>query len=328
MIENLTRRSVLKAMGGTSIAAVGGLAFTDTAAGDVPCYDVSVSGIPDNYLATYKDAGAGYDLDWTILAGVGRVETNHGRFEPGCDESGAGARGPMQFMPSTWDAYGVDGNGDGVANICDYRDAIPAAANYLVTLGARQDPHQALCDYYGACQDNYADAVLCIAEQYRNGSAGTSHKNHKSENATGGVLAETDFVWPIGGIVTSPYGSRNGGFHYGIDIDGGDIGEPIYAARGGTAYAKSDPGGYGNYVYIVHGNGYATEYGHVNSFKISNGQTVNTGDLIAGMGSTGNSTGPHLHLSIEHNGEPQPIPANDGATLTAKQPIPKDYSGI
>jgi membrane-bound lytic murein transglycosylase B len=66
-----------------------------------------VAGIPDNYLVTYKDAGAAYNFDWEILAAVGRVETNHGRLEPGCDESGAGARGPMQFMPATWDAYDV-----------------------------------------------------------------------------------------------------------------------------------------------------------------------------------------------------------------------------
>lgn len=105
-------------------------------------------------------------------------------------------------------------------------------------------------------------------------------------------LAETDFVWPISGVVTSPYGDQGSGFHDGIDIDGGDIGAPIYAVKGGTAYTKSDPGGYGNYVYITHGNGYATEYGHVNRFKISNGQSIKTGQLIAGMGSSGNSTGP------------------------------------
>lgn len=164
---------MLKGIGSTSIAAASGVAFTGSASAAVPCYDVSVGGIPDNYLATYKSTGAAYKLDWTILAGVGRVETNHGRLEAGCDESGAGARGPMQFMPSTWTSYGVDGNGDGRTNICDYRDAIPAAANYLVTLGARQNPHQALCDYYGACQDNYANAVLCIADQYRTSASST-----------------------------------------------------------------------------------------------------------------------------------------------------------
>jgi hypothetical protein len=190
MTDNLNRRTILKAVGSTSIAAVSGLALTGTAAANVPCYDVSVAGIPDHYLATYRDAGNAYNLDWTIVAGVGRVETNHGRFEAGCDESGAGARGPMQFMPATWDAYGVDGNNDGVENICDYRDAIPAAANYLVALGARQNPHQALCDYYGACQDNYADAVLCIADQYRNGGGG------------GGGFADGDRVTPTTALNT------------------------------------------------------------------------------------------------------------------------------
>jgi murein DD-endopeptidase MepM/ murein hydrolase activator NlpD len=145
----------------------------------------------------------------------------------------------------------------------------------------------------------------------------------------GGGGSETDFVWPISGIVTSPYGPRGSGFHAGIDIDGGGIGEPIYAARAGTAYARYDAGGYGNYVVIDHGSGYLTEYGHVNSFSFSDGEYVSRGEHIAGMGSTGNSTGPHLHLSIEQNGSPRnPIPASDGSTVTAGTPIPRDYAGI
>jgi murein DD-endopeptidase MepM/ murein hydrolase activator NlpD len=157
---------------------------------------------------------------------------------------------------------------------------------------------------------------------------GWSVGQYLTTTSGGGGGGETDFVWPISGIVTSPYGQRGSGFHGGIDIDGGDIGAPIYAARGGVAYQGYDPGGYGNFVYITHGSGYLTEYGHVHSFGFSDGERVERGEYIAEMGSTGNSTGPHLHLSIERNGNVQPIPGSDGENLTAGNPIPRDYSGI
>lgn len=138
-----------------------------------------------------------------------------------------------------------------------------------------------------------------------------------------------DLIWPMNGYITSPYGQRSSGFHGGVDIgNNGQIGTPIYAAHGGTAYTAYDSGGYGNYVYIDHGNGWETEYGHVNSFAISNGQTVAQGDHIAGMGDSGNSTGPHLHFGVEVNNDPRSIPGSDGQTISAGDPIPKDYSGL
>ncbi|WP_227375706.1 M23 family metallopeptidase [Haladaptatus halobius] len=141
--------------------------------------------------------------------------------------------------------------------------------------------------------------------------------------------AETDIVWPMDGYITSPYGQRSSGFHGGVDIGhNGEIGTPIYAARAGTAYTAYDSGGYGNYVYIVHGNGYETEYGHVNSFAISDGQSVSRGQHIAGMGDSGNSTGPHLHFGIEQNNDPKPIPGSDGQTVNAGGAISRDYSGL
>ncbi|MDP8947496.1 MAG: lytic murein transglycosylase, partial [Actinomycetota bacterium] len=75
----------------------------------------------------------GFGEDWYVLAAVGKVESNHGE---NMGPSSAGAMGPMQFLPSTWETAGVDGNGDGEANIMDPRDAIPAAAGYLRSGGA------------------------------------------------------------------------------------------------------------------------------------------------------------------------------------------------
>lgn len=104
----------------------------------------------------------GFGKDWYILAAVGKVESNHGE---NMGPSSAGAMGPMQFMPSTWETSGVDGNGDGVANVMDPRDAIPAAARYLKTGGAPQDWYAALFSYNHA--DWYVKKVLGVAEGYR-----------------------------------------------------------------------------------------------------------------------------------------------------------------
>ena len=116
------------------------------------------------YRKLYKESAKwyGFGEDWYVLAAVGRVESDHGA---NMGPSTAGAMGPMQFLPSTWETSGVDGNGDGVANIMDPRDAIPAAASYLKTGGAPEDWYRALFSYNHA--DWYVVKVLGVAEGYR-----------------------------------------------------------------------------------------------------------------------------------------------------------------
>jgi peptidoglycan hydrolase CwlO-like protein len=116
------------------------------------------------YGKLYREAATEYGFaeDWYILAAVGKVESEHGA---NMGPSTAGAMGPMQFLPSTWETSGVDGNGDGVANIMDPRDAIPAAAGYLEKGGAPQDWYAALFSYNHA--DWYVIKVLGVAEGYR-----------------------------------------------------------------------------------------------------------------------------------------------------------------
>jgi membrane-bound lytic murein transglycosylase B len=104
----------------------------------------------------------GFGPDWYILAAVGKVESNHGQ---AMGPSSSGAMGPMQFMPTTWETSGVDGNGDGVANVMDPEDAIPAAASYLEDGGAPRDWYRALYSYNHA--DWYVKKVLAVAEAYR-----------------------------------------------------------------------------------------------------------------------------------------------------------------
>ncbi|CAA9458262.1 MAG: GH23 [uncultured Rubrobacteraceae bacterium] len=118
----------------------------------------------NQYMDLYRESAEAYGFgpDWYVLAAVGKVESNHGE---SMGPSSAGAMGPMQFMPSTWETSGVDGDGDGVANIMDPEDAIPAAASYLKDGGAPQDWYRALYSYNHA--DWYVKKVLAVAEAYR-----------------------------------------------------------------------------------------------------------------------------------------------------------------
>lgn len=131
-----------------------------------------------------------------------------------------------------------------------------------------------------------------------------------AENSAELLTAEFDevddsdegFVNPAVGVLTSGFGQRWGRAHSGIDI-GADNGEAIYAAADGTVIFSGTLGGYGNYIRIDHGGGVETAYGHCSSLSVGEGETVSRGQLIAYVGSTGNSTGPHLHFEVKVNGE-------------------------
>ena len=110
-------------------------------------------------------------------------------------------------------------------------------------------------------------------------------------------------IWPAGGEISSPYGWRWGRLHSGIDI-ANDTGAPVMAAGAGRVTWAGYKGGYGNAVMIDHGSGYVTLYGHLSDSFVEKGQTVRAGQRIASVGSTGNSTGPHLHFEVIKNGEP------------------------
>lgn len=115
-------------------------------------------------------------------------------------------------------------------------------------------------------------------------------------------LATGTFINPSSGRLSSPFGPRWGRFHYGIDI-ANSTGTPIYAADGGTVTRVAYAGSYGNLVVIDHGNGYETRYAHCSGFDVVVGQEVSQGQQIARMGSTGRSTGPHLHFEIRLDGQ-------------------------
>ncbi len=111
------------------------------------------------------------------------------------------------------------------------------------------------------------------------------------------------FGWPVSGPVTSPFGWRWGRMHEGIDI-AVPYGTAIGAAGSGTVIYCGWMSGYGNLVAIDHGSGLSTAYGHQSSIAVACGQQVSRGQTIGYVGSTGHSTGPHLHFEVRVNGSP------------------------
>ena len=113
-----------------------------------------------------------------------------------------------------------------------------------------------------------------------------------------------NLIKPISGIITSRFGAKSSirvSNHTGLDI-GASIGTPIKAAASGTVTFAGYKGSYGYMVVISHSDEVETYYGHCSKLYVSAGQKVNQGDVIAAVGNTGNSTGPHLHLEIRVNG--------------------------
>lgn len=122
------------------------------------------------------------------------------------------------------------------------------------------------------------------------------------------ALAATPTIWPVQGLVTSGFGHRHSPFtgarelHDGLDISA-PHGTPIVGtASGVVAYAGPLSGGYGNVVYLDHGHGFFTFYGHNSKNLVATGAKVRRGQIIAQVGNTGMSTGPHVHYSVRHKG--------------------------
>ncbi|HXT30377.1 MAG TPA: M23 family metallopeptidase [Vicinamibacterales bacterium] len=121
------------------------------------------------------------------------------------------------------------------------------------------------------------------------------------------LAAATPSVWPVAGWLSSYYGTRKDpftndkDFHPGLDISA-DYGQPVVATGDATVSAAGPNGAYGNMVMLDHGFGIVTKYGHLSRIAVADGQQVKRGDVIGYVGSTGRSTGSHLHYEIWMNG--------------------------
>ncbi|MEO6714169.1 MAG: M23 family metallopeptidase [Mycobacteriales bacterium] len=139
----------------------------------------------------------------------------------------------------------------------------------------------------------------------------------KPKPTSGSQWKAARWVRPAGGRFTSGYKYRWGRMHKGIDL-ASSTGTPIYAASDGVVTFAGAAGGYGRLVTIRHAGGYTTAYGHMSKIKVSTGERVKAGEIIALVGSAGHSTGPHLHFEVRTGGgtiNPVPFLAKRGVYI-------------
>jgi membrane-bound metallopeptidase len=207
------------------------------------------------------------------------------------------------------------------------------AQNSLESAALKSDEIESKISEYYAAQKAAAEQAAQAAQSSSSssgGSSGSSSSSSSSGSSSSGssssgsssviVPSGSGFAWPTPGFVSRSsewFEDREVYNHGGIDIAGaGIMGTPVVAAANGTVIATNSScthnwgksyscgcgGGYGNYVMISHAGGKMTVYGHLTSLTVSTGQSVSRGQIIGYVGSTGNSTGPHLHYECRLNG--------------------------
>lgn len=169
-----------------------------------------------------------------------------------------------------------------------------------------------IVEKYGKELKKFTDTKTCISKLYEEKEViptttytVASASNYSSGVSSAKVNLGISLINPVSGIITSRFGSNDSvrdHSHSGLDISA-PYGTPIKAAASGTVtFSGNANDGYGYYVIISHGNGVTTVYAHCSQLLVSAGQKVSQGEIIAKVGSTGNSTGNHLHLEVRKNG--------------------------
>ena len=153
-----------------------------------------------------------------------------------------------------------------------------------------------------ASREEYLAEVESLAAQSASLAAAIRDSQAGSGSSGTGAPSAAGLIWPVDGVVVSGFGMRWGRMHEGIDI-AASSGTPIRAAAAGVVIHSGWLGGYGNLVVVDHGNGLATAYAHASVILVGVGQQVSQGETVSLVGSTGNSSGPHLHFEVRVNGE-------------------------
>ena len=192
--------------------------------------------------------------------------------------------------------------------------------------GSHEDQEATLTDEIAQKEKEYTDALAAEEEARRQQeeeqrrqeeeqnrqeeeNSGNSGGSDSDGSGSGGNASSSGWQYPLPYrvTVTSAYGYRvnpvtgQWSFHTGVDLAAG-AGTPIYATRSGTVTTATYSDVYGYYVTINHGDGYSSLYGHMTHYVVSAGETVSQGQVIGYVGSTGWSTGAHLHFTIYYNG--------------------------
>jgi murein DD-endopeptidase MepM/ murein hydrolase activator NlpD len=182
-----------------------------------------------------------------------------------------------------------------LAKLSDLQKALSEKARLSSALEARIKDYQEEAD---AVSHEESGLVALIQSKER------ERASRGGAGAFDGRVSGAGLIWPVRGPVTSGFGYRWGRLHAGIDIGAG-TGTPIHAAKAGVVAFAGVMSGYGNVIVINHGGGFSTLYAHQSRLGASDGQEVSQGQVIGYVGSTGHSTGPHLHFETRVNGNPQ-----------------------
>jgi len=318
-------------------------------------------------LGLWQQAGAEYGVPWQVLAAINKIESNFGR---NMGPSSAGAIGWMQFMPSTWMRWGVDANGDGVADPWNANDAIFSAARYLAAAGAPNDLYRAVFAYNHA--DWYVREVLALASLYETDgatafsldqmqqaldaarqavvaaaarlrraqarearptllsdrlalqpavaqaqraladarselvraqrSSAAATFSPAASDLLGGPTYEGGWVFPVGGGPGVVSASHTHHDYPAVDI-AAPAGSPVYAINDATvqrAWSTPDPRcGIGLTFQTRDGQTWTYCHLAVLDASVVPGATLIAGQQVGLVGSTGESTGPHLHLQLQ-----------------------------
>jgi murein DD-endopeptidase MepM/ murein hydrolase activator NlpD len=237
---------------------------------------------PPSLVPIYKQAARRYHVPWSVLAAINEIETDYGR---NLSVSSAGALGWMQFMPATWQQWGVDADHDGTANPYSPQDAIFAAARYLRASGAARDLPGAIFAYNHAGW--YVSEVLLRARTIGNTAAF--------------ARIEKGYALPL----EARYMQELGRTDDGVDIETPPDGALVYSITPGVVSAvASDPGGFGPSYPVIQAVGGSFKgqyiyYGHVARALVQPGQQVVAGQPIAIVGHTGDAVSlGHGHIEI------------------------------
>lgn len=306
--------------------------------------DEAVADIPSLLLQLFIAEAQQCDgLPWTVMAGISKVESDHGRFAGASigpegvarpliigialDGSNGTARipdtddgsldgdtvwdravGPFQFIPSSWRIFGTDRNGDGIADPHNIHDAVAAMRRHLCPDGRIVDIEAAILDYNRS--DEYVDAVLEWADAYTGPLASAA-------------LPIAGYALPVNPQLVDNQQLVSPHHDYPAWDLGLPVGTPLFAMTAGTitnaapaGVYPTDPNRCGTTVNLAGVDGAVYTYCHISQLAVRAGQVVGAGTLVGLSGGqpgtlgAGNTTGPHLHLGIRVDGAavcPQPL---------------------
>ena len=200
--------------------------------------------------------------------------------------------------------FAIQLNGEDKYFVPTYADA-ESVVNKLKEKSSNNIDNIKIMEKYNTELASFTNTDDCVSALYEEKKSTKPAYTGTNNSSTYIASLGISFVEPVQGMLTSGFGVRRRDNHKGLDI-ANSMGTPIRAAASGTVtYAQYNSGGYGNLVIISHGNGVQTYYGHCSKLYVKAGQTVSQGEVISAMGSTGISTGSHLHWEVRINGVAQ-----------------------